>query len=590
MNIIEKHQVGDLIENILFNSGVKDIDLFLNPKNNEDDTNIYNLKFIEEGAKNLIYHLSKGSKVLVLVDPDADGFTSSAIMVQFLNDIIKHYELESSVSFIMQEGKSHGLDDEVIDKINEIEPNLIIIPDAASNDKDELLTLSTMLYDVLIIDHHIIEDESYLDIIEGVNIVNNQRSDNNGKVNKNFTGAGMVYNFIKIVYSLLGENAKKIQPPDHYLDLVAIGQIGDASDITNNEIRKLVFDGLDNINNEFVKSVFKVKGLNPNPYKVVPMDLSFSIIPMINATTRIGDMEQKHKLFEAMTTTKEDNIEVAVMKKKLNKETRKYEQIEFIMPYTEAVAEGIVKVKTKQDNIVKKTMVELDKETNNREGILIYVMDSLESGSITGLVATKLSRKYSKPCLVLLDNGEYLSGSGRGIEKVMDSFKDWCEESELFEFAQGHANAFGVNIHKDNFYILLDKVLEFEAKPSDDYEVDKKYIGEADESDLNHIIHHKYILGGEISVLFGYEGLKVPKKHIYTKGRTIEFYAGGVKFVMWQSPEELTEQLTTGFNEYYTLNLVGEPFEINFSGKPENKIVVKDMEIIKDNSEDDFFF
>lgn len=586
MNIIEKRQVGDLLENILFNSGVKDIDRFLNP-NNKDDTNPYNFQNIEEGAKNLLFHIATDSDIVIVVDPDMDGYASATIMYQFIDDIIEQYDSKATIRYIMQDGKEHGLNDTIIENINMCDPKLIILPDSASNDWQEQLTLSTMLYDVLIIDHHEIEDESYLDIIDNVIIINNQRSDNNGKVNKNFTGAGMVYNFIKVVYDLLDTSEDKIQPPDYYLDLVAIGQIGDVSDTSDNEIRKLVFDGLDNINNEFIKSVLKLKKLNNF---IAPIDLSFSIIPMVNATTRIGEAEDKKMLFNALTRTDNSNFKTPITKKKLNKETRKYEKIEFNLPITEIAAEDIVKVKTKQDNIVKKIVNELDKQTNHLQGVLIYTMDKLESGSVTGLVAMKLSKKYNKPCLVLLDDGEYYSGSGRGIEKVMDSFKDWCEETELFEFSQGHANAFGTSINKDKMNKLLRLSNEFEAKPSNDYEVDKKYISEVDESDLSHIIHHKYILGGNINVLFGYENLKVAKKNIYTKGRTIEFSVGGIDFVMWQSPEELIEKLTTGFNEYYNFNIVGEPFEVNFSGTPQNKIVIKDMEILEDSEEDDFFF
>lgn len=597
MIINEKlQQSNDLLENILLNSGIKDIDLFLQP-DNSNDSKLNDFTHLEEASKNLLYHMSKGSKITITVDPDADGYTSSAILINFLEDINKNYGTTSEIEFIMQEGKQHGLNTHVLNEINSIEPNLVILPDAGTNDIDELLNLSTMEYEVLVIDHHEIEKEDLIDMIEGVIIVNNQRVTDVDKTNKWFTGAGMVYNLIKTVYGLLETNENKLKSPDHYLDLVALGQIGDMSDISDNEIRNIVFKGLENVNNPFIKSVLKAKGVSLK--NVTPQDLSFSIIPIINAITRIGTDEEKYKLFQAMITTEEDNVEQAVMKRKLNKETRKYEQVEFIMPLTDIVADESVKVKTRQDSVVKKSMTKLDKQTNNNEGILIYVTDQLESGSITGLVATKLSRKYDKPCLVLIpsgdkdseDYGEYYSGSARGIEKVMDSFKDWCDDSGLFEFARGHANAFGVSIHSDHLQTLSKKVLEFDATPSDTYEVDKKYTRTIVKQDVDDIIEFKYIIGGKVeSPLFGFEDITVPRKHIYTKGKTIEFYVGGVAFVMWQSPEELTEELTTGFSNSFKLNFIGQPFEVNFSGKAQNKVVIKDMEIVKDNEEDAFFF
>ena len=597
MIINEKlQQSNDLLENILLNSGIKDIDLFLQP-DNSNDSKLNDFTHLEEAAKNLLYHMSKCSKITITVDPDADGYTSSAILVNFLEDINKNYGTTSEIEFIMQEGKQHGLNTHVLNEINSIEPNLVILPDAGTNDIDELLNLSTMGYEVLVIDHHEIEKEDLIDMIEGVIIVNNQRVTDVDKTNKWFTGAGMVYNLIKTVYGLLETNENKLKSPDYYLDLVALGQIGDMSDISDNEIRNIVFKGLENVNNPFIKSVLEAKGVSLK--NVTPQDLSFSIIPIINAITRIGTEEEKHKLFQAMITTEEDNVEQAVMKRKLNKETRKYEQVEFIMPLTDIVADESVKVKTRQDSVVKKSMTKLDKQTNNNEGILIYVTDQLESGSITGLVATKLSRKYDKPCLVLIpsgdkdseDYGEYYSGSARGIEKVMDSFKDWCEDSGLFEFARGHANAFGVSIHSDHLQTLSKKVLEFDATPSDTYEVDKKYTRTIVKEDVDDIIKFKYIIGGKVeSPLFGFEDITIPKKYLSTRGKTIEFGIGGISFVMWQSPDELIEKLTQGFNQSIKVSFVGEPFEVNFSGKPQNKVVIKDMEIIEDDEEETFFF
>lgn len=590
MIINEKTQHGDLIETILYNNGIEDIDLFLNP-NNKDDSDITKFTHIEEASKILIYHLTKGSHISIVVDPDMDGFASSAILYRYLRDLTKQYGSTTDVSFILQEGKEHGLNDYVIDKLVEQSPDLVILPDAATNDTFELMTLSTMGYEVLVIDHHEIEDEKQIDLIENVIIVNNQRTNDKELTNKWFTGAGMIYNFIKSVDSYLTE----ITNVEQYLDLVALGQIGDASDISDNEIRNIVFNGLDNINNPFVKSVLSAKDVKLN--KVTPQDLSFSVIPIINSVTRVGTFEDRQNLFSALISDSDDLL--VVPKRKLNKETRKYEMIDFSMTLTDKVADELIKVKTKQDTLVKKIVNELDKTTNHNQGILIYEMDRLESGSITGLVATKLSRKYDKPCLVLIpsgeegteDFGEYRSGSARGIEKVMDSFKDWCDETKLFEFARGHANAFGVSIHSDHLHTLRDIVLKFDATPNNTYEVDRKYNQSVSKDDVDLVIRNKHIIGGKVeSPLFGFEDITIPKKYLSTKGKTIEFGIGGISFVMWQSPDDLIEKLTSGFNQSIKVSFVGEPFEVNFSGKPMNKVVIKDMEILEDSEEEPFFF
>lgn len=588
MNIIEREQKSSsIIENILMNRNIQDIDLFLEP-DGSTDSDLKDFTKIEDAAKNLIYHIATSSSIGVVVDPDADGYTSSAVLIRYLNDVIKNYNSSSTVNFYMQHGKHHGLTEEIMEDINNDSPDLVLIPDAASNDIDNLLTLSTSGFEVIVIDHHEIEREDLIDIIENVTIINNQRSTEKDKVSKWFTGAGMIYNFIKVVSSLLENSEDKLKPLDDYLDLVAIGQIGDASDISENEIRNIVFKGLKNIKTPFVKSVLKSKSISTE--RVTPQDLSFSIIPMINSVTRIGTQENKTDLFSAMIREEEDDNTVDVVKRKLNKETRKYEHIKFEMPYTESISEASAKVKTKQDSIVKKTMTLLDKQTDHKQGILIYTMEQLENGSITGLVATKLSRKYDKPALVLLDNGDCWTGSARGIEKVLESFKDWCEDSDLFEFARGHANAFGVSIKKHKFDDLLEVSSKFDATPSDEYEVDKKYTGTVDKKDVDTIISFKHIIGGKVdSPLLGFESIKVKRRNIYTKGQTIEFRVGGVPFVFWGAPSHLFDALDSGFSDTLTLDFIGEPFESNFGGTIKNKVIVRDMSI-DDATDDEIFF
>ena len=589
MKIKQRQKVSDsLIINILKNRGIEDIELFLKP-DDSNNSDFADFSFMEDAAKTVIMNLTANKKIAIIVDPDADGYTSSAVLGKVLKEIVKEYGSTSEIIFIMQDGKHHGLTEHAMEQIQNIEPDLILIPDAGSNDLNNLLILSTAQYDVIIIDHHEIENHGVAEMIDNLILVNNQRDDN-GEVSKWLTGAGMVYKFCECVYGLLDSSKEKLTPLEDYLDLVAIGQIGDASDISENEIRNLVFKGLKNVKTPFVKSVLKTKGLNEN--ELTPQDMAFSIIPMINSITRIGSQNEKEDLFNAMLATNESDSIVEIEKRKLNKETRKYEKIKFKMPYTESIAEQSAKVKTRQDTIVKKNMEKLDASTNHNQGILIYKAEQLDEGSITGLVATKLSRKYEKPALVLLDSNDgCYSGSARGIESVMDSFKDWCESTNLFEFARGHSNAFGVKIKKENMIDLYKLSEDFDGKPSDEYIVDYLYEDNAiNKDDIDLMISYKNIIGGKVEPpTVGFTNLIVNKKQIYTKGNTIEFTVAGVSFIMWGSPQHLQDSIASGFNETFSVTLVGEPFEVNFNGNKKNKVLIRDMHI-DDSDEKDLFF
>ena len=590
MNIVQKQQhTNNVVENVLINSGIDNIDLFLEP-DSSTQSSLNNFTNLEEAAKQIIAFIATNKNITVLVDSDADGYTSSALTVNIIKDIINTFESESEVNYLVHEGKFHGLTNSVMGNIQDIDTDLLIIPDAASNDIDNLLTLSTANYNILVIDHHEIEDETYIDMIENVTVVNNQRSDNE-EVSKWLTGAGMVYKVFEKVYELIETSDEKLKPLTDYLDLVSIGQIGDASDLSENEIRYLVFEGLKNIQNPFVKSVLDVKSIDTEK-EIAPVDMSFSIIPIINAVTRIGTLEERKNLFESLLITDKENENTIMTKRKLNKETRKYEHVDFEVVETQKRADEIARIKSKQDSYVKKKMESLEGQTDTSKAVLMYIDDNFESEkSVSGLVATKLSRKYDKPTLVLTydeDRNVYF-GSGRGIEKVFESFKEWCNETELFNFAQGHANAFGVEIKKDNLSKLIDKISKEQTSKDFTYEVDKLYINETNKNDVDLLIKYKNIVGGKVEpITLGFKDLTVQRKNIYIKNKTVSFNVSGCSFISWGTSDEVIDAIQTGFTDSVSINMVCEPFESNFNGKKQNKLIIKDIEV--DDGEESFFF
>ena len=141
--------------------------------------------------------------MVIVVDADADGFLSATIMYQYIKEIGRVNGIEFEIDFVIHENKAHGLTDKVMDKLSEKNYDLVIIPDAASNDGREIDLLYVMGAEVLVIDHHIIEEMPQAGII-----INNQIGD---KVNKNLVGAGMCLKFCQVVdYTLKLEKAVQI--------------------------------------------------------------------------------------------------------------------------------------------------------------------------------------------------------------------------------------------------------------------------------------------------------------------------------------------------------------------------------------------
>lgn len=559
MKIIQKGiYTGDILETALNNRNIADLELFLNPEN-APESDPLKFKRANEGRKLLLHHLKNRHPIVIVVDADADGYTSSAIMYQYIMDLYP----ESEIYYIVHDGKAHGLTDNVMKEIEEIEPKLVITPDGASNDVEKIEELENKGINVLVIDHHHVS--KFTD--KGV-IVNNQLCEH---TNKNLVGAGVVYKFLQGIDVELGTNHV-----EKYLDLVAVGQIGDSSDIADPEIRKLVLKGIDNLQNKFLKvamsqDVGLVKELSPK-------DFSFSVIPLINAVTRVGTIEEREILFEALAGIGDNRI-FTVEKKKKNKNTGKFDNVLIDFNLFEYAYDICTKAKNRQAAIVKKLVPIIEESIINDSGILIAFTGDNEYPGVTGLVANKLAAKYDKPVILLNEKEETYTGSGRGHEKTIKDFRQWCEDSKLVEFAQGHDNAFGISIRKENLEAFKEYTKTVQKREVI-YEVDI-ITNKPSKEDCEIVDKNSRLFGGSVSEpLIGIIGLSVPKRFISAKGSLLNIFSWGVTCVQFSHSPEFYEELMNYPEENVRLNMVGHYGMNNWNGRKTPQFIIKDIEIV----------
>lgn len=206
----------DFLKNLLIDRGII-------PENNKE----YHQKFfkptrenmcdplkldhMEEGYNLFTKHLAAGNKFYFVVDSDADGITSSAVMINYMENHLKEKYPNFTIDYHIPDGKEHGLDTLMNILTPQKNYDIIILPDSSSNDYECHKILKDMGYDILILDHH--EAEKYS---EDAVVINNQLSRN--YPNKSLSGVGVVYKFLQYCDSQFNINGA-----DDYLDLVATG-------------------------------------------------------------------------------------------------------------------------------------------------------------------------------------------------------------------------------------------------------------------------------------------------------------------------------------------------------------------------------
>ena len=118
------------IEQILSNRGIaiSDLEHFRYP-NEQDVISPLLLKNMQEGAKMLIKHIANNDKIFIQVDQDCDGYTSAAILINYLNCLFPHFT-QTQIAYRLHDGKKHGL---ILETIPE-DTKLVIAPDRWRNE------------------------------------------------------------------------------------------------------------------------------------------------------------------------------------------------------------------------------------------------------------------------------------------------------------------------------------------------------------------------------------------------------------------------------------------------------------------------
>ena len=563
------------MQQILVNRGidVKDIEHYLKTS----DADILNPDLLDnmaEGVKRLVSAIKNQEKMFLIVDCDADGFTASAALVNYIYKVFP--SAMDLLSIQLHEGKEHGIEEKWLEEIVANEYKLVICPDASSNDYEQHKFLKDNGIDVLVLDHHDAEEVS-----ENAIIINNQLSD---YPNKTLSGVGIVYKFCSKIDELM-----KIKEADTILDLVSLGMIADMMDLRNFETKHLIQKGLTRIENPFFKALVERQAYSIGE-TVTPIGVAFYIAPLINATIRVGTQNEKEVMFKAMLNHCAYDMIPSTKRGEKGK--------------TEAVVVQAVRNATNVRNRQKKARdngfeyVEQIIAANNLDKnkiIVVQVSEDLDK-NLTGLIANQLMAKYQKPVLLVRETDEgLLQGSARGYDKSeLKDLKSFLLESGFMEYAEGHAAAMGVGIYKDKVNALVDysnTVLanyDFSAC----YDVDYEYMSnDFKAQDIIDIGSMKSLWGkGVDEAMVVIKGIKVTSNNIKlmsaNKNPTIKItLQNGTSLIKFGASQSEFESLkSSGYTE---IDVIGTCAINEWQGMITPQILIKDYEVV---GKQDYYF
>lgn len=557
------------VQNMLKSRGIEDVENFLSPVDAYIQDSIF-LDNIDKGAKLLLDTIAADGKILLVVDCDVDGYTSSAIMWQYI------YEgYDKKVDYILHKEKQHGLEDHIDDLLEKEPYDLIILPDSSTEDKKYHDLLGERGTKCLILDHH---PSDTMDFSEHAVIINNQISQE--YKNKALTGAGVTWQFCRYLDNVTGNLLAPL-----FTDLAAVGIIADMGVVTEIENMAIINHIIHKeINNYFLKTLIEKQSFVMKN-QITPITVGFYITPLINAMIRVGTMEEKERLFLAFI----DGERLVTSNKRGAKGSLEKVAIES--------ARECGNARNRQNKVRDKAVESIEMKIYKNElldhKVLVVPLEDEDEfpKELNGLVAMILSKKFNMPTMLgrINSDGEF-KGSIRGLENSpLEDFKASLLETEKFNYVKGHPNAAGFSIQEsklDSMITEFDNALSEVNFGQKIYPVDFVFDYDSDEigqiaEELTMVSHtwgqgnpEPYVLVQNIPLTK--DSIRVVGK----KSNVIQFSTESCKFVMFNAEE--TIDMFSRIDGTFYLEVVGRLSISDYDYSPQ--VIIQDFNWSKEAS------
>lgn len=534
--INEENKNGSALYRVLRNRGIEDPYHYLNTTDN-DIIDPSTIKNIPEAAKLLVKHIYNNNDIFVNVDSDCDGYTSAAFIINYLYCAFPGFAT-NHITWGMHADKGHGL---LMHQILLAKPQLVICPDAGSEEYPYHKQLKEHNIDLIIIDHHNADHFS-----EDAIVINNQLDD--GYPTKSLSGVGMVYKFCSYIDKLMNTTYAT-----DMLDIAALGIIADVMPLTDYETRRLINIGLSNIENPFIKAMvskneYSLKG------KVTPTGVAWYIAPAVNAVTRVGTQSEKDILFQSFLNHKAYTLVPST------KRGHKVGETETIVEQACRICNNAKNRQNKTRDTLTENIDALIKRQHLLDNKILFIRltePTEDSKAITGLIANKLMSTYGHPVMLLNqtfdeETGELTwSGSGRNNPAAgVESLQQLAQNSGYFTLAQGHDNALGLSIpdsNVENFLTYSNELLK-DCDFSLTYNVDIEYLAnKIDIADILELADADAVWGQDIDEpLIALKNVSITKENIHLYNTTLKIETNGISIIKFKSSQEEFDTLYPG--------------------------------------------
>ena len=383
------------------------------------------LKDMDKAAARITHAVDNMEKIAVYGDYDADGVTSTAMLYSYLEtrgaDVIFYIP--------QREGEGYGMNIGAVEYLKEQGVSLIVTVDNGISSVQEVARANELGIDVVVTDHHRPQEI----LPDAVAVVDAYRPDDTSPY-KHFSGVGIAFKLLMALEDGAGDVEDLLEA---YSDLAAIGTIGDIVPLTG-ENRTLIRAGLERLSQSDrpgVQALLENAGIAGKT--LTSTNVAFTLVPRINATGRMGAPERAVRL---LISGYEEEAEVLSEEICADNEERRRVEAE----------------------IAEAAFADIEAKGYMKDRVVVVDGENWHHGVI-GIVASRVTERCGKPCMIISRGETEAKGSGRSIEGF-SLFEAICACGDLLIKFGGHPMAAGITLKPENIEAFRKRINRYAAE------------------------------------------------------------------------------------------------------------------------------
>ena len=383
------------------------------------------LKDMDKAAARITRAVDNMEKITVYGDYDADGVTSTAMLYSYLEtrgaDVIFYIP--------QREGEGYGMNIGAVEYLKEQGVSLIVTVDNGISSVQEVARANELGIDVVVTDHHRPQEI----LPDAVAVVDAYRPDDTSPY-KHFSGVGIAFKLLMALEDGAGDVEDLLEA---YSDLAAIGTIGDIVPLTG-ENRTLIRAGLERLSQSDrpgVQALLENAGIAGKA--LTSTNVAFTLVPRINATGRMGAPERAVRL---LISGYEEEAEVLSEEICADNEERRRVEAE----------------------IAEAAFADIEAKGYMKDRVVVVDGENWHHGVI-GIVASRVTERCGKPCMIISRGETEAKGSGRSIEGF-SLFEAICACGDLLIKFGGHPMAAGITLKPENIEAFRKRINRYAAE------------------------------------------------------------------------------------------------------------------------------